>query len=45
MYASAVTIVGLMWHLLCVMHLPLVVSCIVYDLSLWLWLPVPTIAQ
>ena len=31
-----------MCHLLHVMHLPLVVSCIVYDLLWWLWLPVPT---
>ena len=41
-YLSAVIVVSLMCHLLHVMHLPLVVSCIVYDLSWWLWLPVPT---
>ena len=42
MYASAITVVGLMWHLLHVMHLPLVMHCIMYDLSWWLWLPMPT---
>ena len=32
-----------MWHLLHVMHLPLVVSCIMYDLLWWLWSSMPTI--
>ena len=32
MYVSAITVVGIMWHLLHVMHLLLVVSCIMYDI-------------
>ena len=32
-YVSALIVVGFMYHLLHVMHLPFVVSCIVYDLS------------
>ena len=41
-YVSAVTDVGLMCHLLHVIHLPFVVSCIVYAWSWWLWSPVST---
>ena len=40
-YVSAVTDLGLMCCLLCVIHLPLEVSCIVYAQSLWLWSPMP----
>ena len=36
MYASAVTNVGLMCHLLCVILLPFVVGCIVYEQLWWL---------
>ena len=42
-YVSTVIDVGFMYHLLHVIHLPFDVSCIVYDLSWWLWLPVSTI--
>ena len=41
-YDSAVTDVGLMCHLLCVIHLPFVARCIVYAQSWWLWCPVLT---
>ena len=40
---SAVTDVSLLCHLLHVILLPVVVSCIVYEWSWWLWSPLPTI--
>ena len=42
MYTSVVTAVGFMCHLFDVMHLPFVVSWIVYDLLWWLWSPLST---
>ena len=42
-YESAVTVVGIMYHMFLVMHLPFVVSWIVYNLPWWLCLPMSTI--